>query len=460
MLKAQKNKNKISLFRQKRTTIKNLIMLSTRRSLLFTAILIIQGGEAFFVSKSPRRRFRTHLSSNNGNIGDINDADNNDGTSSYWRLPNDFSLFLTQRSIQSFMFLTNQLRDPETAFWVESFTQPNLVVSGNEKSKFSLSEVMPDLNDIGRTNSPSTNKEEKEEIRTCHLLRYHGLAAMDTTRFPTWDNYFEKLLEEPKESWIIQGHQAHIPAYSWDIDPSSLCSRILSVREQLSREFANDLQVVSDMGGQTLQWYWERVKNMDKSSSLSSLKGSRDYFLFLEINVDDPQSDHKPSPLRRGNFDLLILLATEEAIHRVLNRWELKKSTGELRGSEFVCHGFLENFYQDKQHLFHGPVPYGKTDDILEELLSSSLSFKNIPENGGENGNDGTSSSVIDPTQIAELILREREQVALEWKEIASEAPQYHMKIQKLRLDRMMMGNKGQAEETRESSSGGGGIFE
>jgi hypothetical protein len=435
-------------------------MLSTRRSLLLTAILIIQGGEAFFVSKSPRRRFRTYLSSNNnGNNGDINDADN-DGTTSYWRLPNDFSLFLTQRSIQSFMFLTSQLRDPETAFWVESFTQPNLVVSGNEKSKFSLSEVMPDLNDIGTTKWPSTNKEEKEEIRTCHLLRYHGLAAMDTTRFPTWDNYFEILLEEPKESWIIQGHQAHIPAYSWDIDPSSLCSRILSVREQLSREFANDLQVVSDMGGQTLQWYWERVRTQSQSSSLSSLKGSRDYFLFLEINVDDPQSDHKPSPLRRGNFDLLILLATEEAIHRVLNKWELKKSTGELRGSEFVCHGFLENFYQDKQHLFHGPVTYGKTDDILEELLSSSLSFKNIPENGGENGNDGTSSSVIDPTQIAELILREREQVALEWKEIAIEAPQHHMKIQKLRLDRMMMGNKGQAEETRESSTGGGGIFE
>jgi hypothetical protein len=405
-------------------------------------------------------------SNNNGNNGDINDADN-DGTTSYWRLPNDFSLFLTQRSIQSFMFLTSQLRDPETAFWVESFTQPNLVVSGNKKSKFSLSDVMPDLNDIGTTNWPSTNKEEKEEeIRTCHLLRYHGLAAMDTTRFPTWDNYFEKLLEEPKERWIIQGHQAHIPEYSWEIDPSSLCSRILSVREQLSREFAKDLQVVSDMGGQTLQWYWERVRTQS-SSSLSSLKGSRDYFLFLEINVDDPLSDHKPSPLRRGNFDLLILLATEEAIHRVLNRWELKKSTGELRGSEFVCHGFLENFYQDKQHLFHGPVTYGKTDDILEDLLSSSLSFKNIPENdnniggGGDNGNDGTSSSVIDPTQIAELILREREQVALEWKEIAIEAPQHHMKIQKLRLDRMMMGNKGQAEETRESSTGGGGgIFE
>ena len=42
-------------------------------------------------------------------------------------LPNDFQLFLTQCSIQSFMFLLKSMRDPETVFWLEDFTQPAIV---------------------------------------------------------------------------------------------------------------------------------------------------------------------------------------------------------------------------------------------------------------------------------------------------------------------------------------------
>lgn len=400
------------------------------------------------------------------------------------------------------MFLTSQLRDPETCYWVENFTQPNLALlrdsssnSSNNKPKFSLTDTIPKNDgdngaagndwkpavDDGKTNHKK-NESEEEERRTCHLLRYHGLAAMDSIRFPIWESYFEELLEQPTDEWIIASEQSHIPNYTWEIDPSSICSRILSVREQLSREFVKDLQVVSDMGGQTFDWYWDRLKksrddeqeqeqqqsnnnNNDHNNNNnmplidpSSLKGSRDNLLFLEISVDDPLSDHKPSPLRRGNFDLLVLLATEEAIHRVLNKWEANKSNRELYGSELASHGFLEQFYQDRQHFFHGPLPqYGKADDILEELLSSALSFKADCDDSSDSA--AFSSSVINPTKIAELVLREREQVALEWKQIAMEAPQHHMKIQKLRLDRMMMGNKNQAEGTTESSAGDG-IFE
>eukprot|EP00536_Pseudo-nitzschia_multiseries_P011336 jgi/Psemu1/205555/e_gw1.380.34.1 len=325
-------------------------------------------------------------------------------------------MFLTQRSIQSFMFLTSQLRDPETCYWVEEFTQ------------------------------------------SLFLLKYHGLAAMDTTRFPTWESYFEEMLQQPSDRWIIASDRPHVMDYTWEIDPSSLCSRILSVREQLSREFAKDLQAVSDMGGQTFEWYWERLLDS------GSLRGSRQNLLFLEINVDDPTLDHKPSPLRWGNFDLLVLLATEESIHRVLNRWQSKKSEGDLRGAEYVSYEFLENFYRERQHFFQGPLPsYGKADDILEELLSSALSFKS------DSTADGNSSSaaVINPTKIAELVLRERENVALEWKDAALEAPKHHMKIQKLRLSLMMRGddnsnNDNQGKDNRADSyhDPGPGAFE
>ena len=55
-----------------------------------------------------------------------------------------------------------------------------------------------------------------------------------------------------------------------------------------------------------------------------------DNLLFLETNVDDPCLDHKSSRLRRGNFDLPVLLATEETIHRVLYRWESKRVEGDV----------------------------------------------------------------------------------------------------------------------------------
>ena len=70
--------------------------------------------------------------------------------------------FLTQRSIQSFMFLCEQVRDPHTADWVERL--------------------------LGKTD----------------LLNYHGTGAFNVTRFPTWDAFFGELIEQPQTSIIVQ----------------------------------------------------------------------------------------------------------------------------------------------------------------------------------------------------------------------------------------------------------------
>uniref|UniRef100_A0A7S4EIZ5 Uncharacterized protein n=1 Tax=Pseudo-nitzschia australis TaxID=44445 RepID=A0A7S4EIZ5_9STRA len=458
----------------------------------------LMGGEAFIINSESKRPSRcSRVASKDKIIYLYSNIDDNDNGSfdrrnddvSYWKLPNDFSMLLTQRAIQSFMFLTTQVRDPETCYWVEEFTAPNLIRLEKNNEKFSLADTIPNLSDLSTgkpdwqpTGNTNNNDDDPKEDGGLLLLQYHGLAAMDTIRFPTWESYFEELLEQPTDSWIIASKQLHIPNYTWEIDPSSLCSRILSVREQISREFAKDLQAVANMGGQTFDWYWDQLRQSRDQEQLDreaqqlgninsggddlidpkSLRGSRQNLLFLEINVDDPTLDHKPSPLRRGNFDLLVLLATEEAIQRVLNGWKSKKATGDLRGSEFVSYEFLENFYRERQHFFQGPLPsYGKADDILEELLSSALSFKA----DSDEGSGSSSASVINPTKIAELVLREREQVALEWKDIAIEAPQHHMKIQKLRLSLMMKGknssdNSNQGENNQAESTRNGGIHD
>jgi len=70
--------------------------------------------------------------------------------------------FLTQRSIQSFMFLAEQVRDPHTADWVERL--------------------------LGKSD----------------LLNYHGTGAFDITKYPAWDSFFLELIQQPKTSIIIQ----------------------------------------------------------------------------------------------------------------------------------------------------------------------------------------------------------------------------------------------------------------
>jgi hypothetical protein len=70
--------------------------------------------------------------------------------------------FLTQRSIQSFMFLCEQVRDPHTGDWVERL------------------------------------------LGSSDLLNFHGTGAFDLTRFPTWDYFFRELIQQPKQIITIQ----------------------------------------------------------------------------------------------------------------------------------------------------------------------------------------------------------------------------------------------------------------
>ncbi len=70
--------------------------------------------------------------------------------------------FLTQRSIQSFMFLLTQIRDPHTANWIENMAN-------------------------------ATN-----------LLEFHGTGAFNLTRYPDWDSIFLDMMERPKSKIILQ----------------------------------------------------------------------------------------------------------------------------------------------------------------------------------------------------------------------------------------------------------------
>lgn len=70
--------------------------------------------------------------------------------------------FLTQRCLQSFMFLLKEMRDSHTNAWLSDF--------------------------LGNNN----------------LLSFHGSGALDLNRFCTWDNVFNELMKTPLDAVIVE----------------------------------------------------------------------------------------------------------------------------------------------------------------------------------------------------------------------------------------------------------------
>jgi len=428
------------------------------------------------------------------------DAAQGDGSDKKWTLENDFETFLNQCSIQTFVFLLRGLRDPQTVLWVENFTQPSSAVvkqtrrpaesdSGStapdSNNSTTISEDADDVpidSDAGTEDAPAStagNDNSLDEyaekagwVEQSRLLQYHGLHAINTTLFPSWDTYFGLLLQQPSETIRVLSKSPYVPDYELDINPPSLCSRLISVREQIAREFANDLGVIASMGGNTLESYWEKLRQQrgkkdDKGGesdgempriSSDDFRLQRENLLFLDYSLNDG-NDYAPSPLRKGNFDLLVLLATQEGIHRVLNGDDFDQGDGKekaTRGADAVLQRiaakrFLRTFYEDRvSSHFSGKQRYGRADDFLEELLAEAPRTVTVPSFPEEDSSEDPITCLIDPNRIATRVLEERSNAALEWQEIAKDVPQLHTQIKRMQLNLLM----GIAEPTGDANAG------
>eukprot|EP00591_Stephanopyxis_turris_P003999 CAMPEP_0195508900 /NCGR_PEP_ID=MMETSP0794_2-20130614/1992_1 /TAXON_ID=515487 /ORGANISM="Stephanopyxis turris, Strain CCMP 815" /LENGTH=458 /DNA_ID=CAMNT_0040635989 /DNA_START=82 /DNA_END=1459 /DNA_ORIENTATION=- len=366
---------------------------------------------------------------------------NNDNSEGLWKTPNDFRTLLNQCSIQSFMFLLSQMRDPQTMLWLDDFTSPALVSRASDDAED------PDDDSTGKFDSTTKNT---NEVR---LLKYHGLGAMDMKLFPTWNSYFLQMLKQRPVTYIIESELHHISDYDLDIVPASLCSRILSVRAQIAEEWKRDLKVIATTGGRTLDSYWDNLREIRNSKKRESGKNSTtsiasgndsdsddvdtvvgiargQNLLYLDYDASSDTDNH-PSPLRKGNFDLLLLMSTQEAIHRVLNK---KEEDYDAESKDQFCEvtvDYLKSFYGMRllSH-FTGNQKYGRTDDFLEELLTSTPKIIEDEKTG--------KTVLIDPLNVAERILNEREKVALEWQEIVQENSEELTEIRRQQMNCMM----------------------
>jgi plasmid maintenance system antidote protein VapI len=230
-----------------------------------------------------------------------------------------------------------------------------------------------------------------------------------------------------------------------DIDPPSLVTRIMSVREQISKEWLLDLQTIIDTNDDVLTKYQEHQEQArDNESNLSeendeTAKAKEE----LEKLIAKPYQDHdktqeklvfdqtammnflKPTqvdstPLRKKSFDLLILLCTQESIHRVLKEYAKEDKMDSVE--------FLSDFYGDRAgEFFDGPQEFGRADDFLQELFTEPPSIQE--KSGGK-------VSFVDPMTITADIIRERSEVANEWMALLSDTTDDHTELHRMLLIR------------------------
>lgn len=298
--------------------------------------------------------------------------------------------FLTQRSIQSFIFLTGECRDPHTADWIERF--------------------------LGSPN----------------LLEFHGTGAFNLTQWNSWDTVFLDMMKQPSQKIIIQARRRGRGRGGWSknnpylkdrfvefevsIDPPNIVSRIISVRSKIGQELQGDLDLVVAANDEILRSYKENVMDSrDGNTSSADITLGNKGLLMLRNNM--AMNPLASSPLRKGTFDLLQLLVLHESVLRVLRMY---KEIGEPKSVSFEW--LREYFTESVEKYFDGNGPLNRADSFIEEMLLTPPSVKNT---------DNGMMELIDPLGITEDIISMRKEVATEWIAVLEDVQMEHSGLQK-----------------------------
>lgn len=339
------------------------------------------------------------------------------------------------------------------------------------------------------------------------------------TTYSTWDAMLLDMVQQPADVVVVsarrrgRGHggwskdnpylEDRFVEFNIDIEPPALVSRILSVRQQIATEWITDLDTLRILNSQILASYHDKqtrqrdneqqqqqqqqqsqqqdatARHTDSipasssspppsslstsSTAASSFDRNAGYFLWnsmLEQSMND--GDAQPSSyLRQGNFDLLMLLATQEAIHRVLRAYQ---QAGEERA---VSYAWFQAFYTRRlRTYFDGDGEWHRADTFLDELLTRPPSTVELPR---QSTATQAQIALVDPLRIATDVLEARADVVDDWQTIMKQdIPLDHMELQRsilaVRMGKSISPASSSASETinepSSSSSFGDGAFE
>ena len=223
-----------------------------------------------------------------------------------------------------------------------------------------------------------------------------------------------------------------------EVDPKSLATRLLAVREQIALEFVEDLTLIwkADKTLLTDLLVWTEEKGEEGVGSMPSSNAIKMHQELLA------SSGKASSSFRKGNLDLIFNLSTQAAIHRLLKQLMSdecivdancgRADRAAILSYNNACFRWLRDFYVDRVgDFFDGDVPFGRADDFFMEWLQQS-SF-GISDGATSKTSSTSRSSAdsdpgylkrVDPLRLAEEMIRIRSDVVMEWRKICRLVPE------------------------------------
>ena len=287
--------------------------------------------------------------------------------------------FLTQRAVQTLLFLLRTGRDEVTANWLHRF-----------------------LNHTG-------------------MEHFHGTRGLKVP----WDDYVAQLLTADTEEIVasLRKHSGHRLSpgnpyaktlesqwfnYTVDIFPRDLGERVLSLRAALAAEWIDDLAAVGRGQDELLRAYRDSVRDGEDPLAGQVLPAALEGFdTFIGMG--------ESTAYRGGNYDLLLRLSAQQGVLRTLRRLE-----GSFAKQDAYSAAFLRGFY-DERGRFDGDQPNGVADAFFRRLLDEPPRVK------------GT--LLLDTVAIATDVIDDQLRVVNGWRELLPAVDELNADVRRRALE-------------------------
>lgn len=275
--------------------------------------------------------------------------------------------FLTQRAVQSLIFLLRTNRDEITANWLGRF-------AGHEGIE--LFHGTRGLKVPGNEYVAALFNADTETI-IVSLRRRGGRGLSPGNPFAPAEQWFE---------------------HTVDVYPRDLGERVLTLRRAIAEELRDDLKAVPAANAELLRSYRDAVRD-----GVDPRRGAELAGVSLE-GYDASIGSGDSTSYRGGNYDLALRLSTHAAI---LGRLRSLEAGSDARSR---ANGrFLRSFYDDFGAKFDGDGPNGVAATFVRALLGTE---PRVRTEGGE-------AILIDPGAIAEGLLADQAEIAAHWRDAA-----------------------------------------
>jgi hypothetical protein len=191
--------------------------------------------------------------------------------------------------------------------------------------------------------------------------------------------------------------------YTSTVQPRVLADNIIAMREVLAKEWVADLAFIESENSELLRHHAELVRQGEDRS-----------YHFLHPKHEDAD-DH--SPLRLASYDLLEKLVTEAAVHRVADRLSRGSPADRLAGR-----WLRDQFHGEAGAGFRGDhgADVGRT--FMRHLLAAVPVIVAAAAGAGAGA-----ASLVDPHDVAERVMAERQRAAERWAAGLADTPQVHL---------------------------------